>query len=139
MNPDPFKSTMQELQSNTIKQFSDQIQDVRAAIEGIDQKIKGVDEKLVSFNQAVGKVERRLDKAEQDIEDIKTEKDEMQSHLLTLEMEKASYFLRIQNLEETPEETPQELITLISGELAEQIGMTKQAVSYTHLTLPTKA
>ena len=128
MTPDPFRSAMQDLQSNIIKQVSEQIKDLKVVVEGIDQKVKNVDEKLVSFNQAVEKVECRLDKAEQDIVDIKTEKEEMQSRLLALEMEKASYFLRIQNVEETPGETPQQLITLISEELAEQIEMTTEEI-----------
>ena len=60
---------------------------------------------------------------------MKAERDEMQAHLATLEMEKASYFLRIQNVVQLEGETEDDLLTLISEELTDQTGIDRQEFS----------
>ena len=93
---------MQEIQTNIVKQLSEQMQEFRLEAkvnaESTNKKIDAVCEKIE-------KTQYRLTKVEQEIQEMKAERVEIQARLTTLEMEKASYFLRIQNVAQLEGET----------------------------------
>ncbi|KAJ7335568.1 hypothetical protein JRQ81_013509, partial [Phrynocephalus forsythii] len=115
---DPFKNALQDLQANIVKQILDQMQEVKTELKaGIDSNNAKID----TFTQAIKEVEHKVAKIEKELGIIKEEKSKDQDRLTLIEMDRASYFLRIQNLEEQ-----EDLEQLITEEWAAQTGLTKE-------------
>ncbi|KAJ7303191.1 hypothetical protein JRQ81_012125 [Phrynocephalus forsythii] len=117
---DSFKNALQDLQANIVKQISNQMQELKTDLKaGIDSNNLKID----AFTQVVKEVEHTVTKMEKELETLKEEKNKDQERLLMIEMDRASYFLIIQNMEEHEGE---DLEQLIIEELATQIGLTKE-------------
>ena len=126
LNQESFKTALQVIQTNIVKQLSEQMQEFRKETKA---SWESTNKKIDAFCETVQRTEHRLTKMEKEIQEMKAERDEMQARLATLEMEKASYLLRIQNVVQQQGETEEDLLTLISKELSEQTGIDRQEFS----------
>ena len=81
---------MQEMQTNIVKRLLEQMQEFRKETKA---SAENTNKKIDAFCETVQKTQHRLTKVEQGIQEMKAERDEMQTPLAILEMEKASYVL----------------------------------------------
>ena len=120
---DSVRNALQDIQTSIVKQLSEQMQEFRNETKA---SAESTNKKIDMLCETLQKTQHKFTKMEQDIQELKAEKDEMQARLATLEMEKASYFLRIQNVAQLEGETEEDLLTLIAEELSEQTGIEQQ-------------
>ncbi|XP_060545578.1 proteasomal ubiquitin receptor ADRM1 isoform X1 [Pantherophis guttatus] len=124
--------SIQEALVKTQETMAKNHEEIKNEIRELRGEIRKLNEKMGNFQQMIGKNEQRIQKMEEKAEQTEKKVEEiaqvnkgLEKTVIVLEMEKAAYFLRFQNIEE---EKGEDLMDVMTELLAGALQKTKREV-----------